>query len=292
MQAIERWSIKRLREGLRRGVYHSGSLTGAEGEEKGMGRIGHQVGLKASRGERPSLLLLVAAFAAVYLIWGSTYLAIRVGIETLPPFLMAGTRFLVAGSVLYIWARARGAASPERGDWRAALVTGAALLLVGNGLVGWAEQSVASGVAALLVATEPLWVVMLNWMLPGGERPGGRTFAGLAVGFVGVLMLVGAGATEGAVDPLSAGALFVAALSWAAGSLYSARVKGAASPLLAAGMQMLAGGALLIIVSGILGEWARFDAGAFRRARCWRGATSSSSVRSSASPPTVGCSGT
>lgn len=226
-----------------------------------MKRIMHQVGLKVRTGERPSLLLLVAAFAAVYLIWGSTYLAIRVGVETLPPFLMAGTRFLTAGSVLYIWARARGAAPPERGDWRTATITGAALLLVGNGLVTWAELSVASGVAALLIATEPLWVVMINWMLPGGERPGGRTFAGLAVGFVGVLMLVGGGTAGGAAHPLSTGALFAAALSWAAGSLYTARVKGSASPLLAIGMQMLAGGALLLVVSGALGEWATFEMG-------------------------------
>ena len=261
MQAIEHWSIEHLREGLRRGAYHSGGLTVAEGGGKGMGRIGHQVGLKTRKGARPSPLLVVAAFAAVYLIWGSTYLAIRVGIETLPPFLMAGTRFLLAGSVLYIWARARGAASPELRDWRAAAVTGAALLLVGNGLVTWAEQFVASGMAALLIATEPLWVVTINWALPGGERPGGRTFVGLAVGFVGVLMLVGAGAAEGAVHPLSTGALVVAALSWAAGSLYSVRVKGAASPLLAAGMQMLAGGALLVVASSILGEWATFAAG-------------------------------
>ncbi len=260
LRAIEHWSIERLREGLRRGIYHSGSLNVAEGEGNGMGQIRHQVGLKSRMGEEASPLLF-AAFAAVYLIWGSTYLAIRVGIETLPPFLMAGTRFLIAGSVLYIWARARGAVSPERRDWRAAAITGAALLLVGNGLVGWAEQFVASGFAALLIATEPLWVVMLNWVLPGGERPGGRTFAGLAVGFVGVLMLVGAGTAAGAVDPLSTGALVVAAFSWAAGSLYSARVKGTASPLLAAGMQMLAGGALLVVASGVLGEWATFDAG-------------------------------
>lgn len=261
MRAIEHWSIERLREGLRRGTYHRGSLNVAEGEGKGMDQIEHQVGLKSRMGEEASPLLVVAAFAAIYLIWGSTYLAIRVGIETLPPFLMAGTRFLIAGSVLYVWARARGAASPERRDWRAAAITGAALLLVGNGLVGWAEQFVASGFAALLIATEPLWVVMLNWALPGGERPGGRTFAGLAVGFVGVAVLVGAGTAAGAVDPLSTGALVVAALSWAAGSLYSARVKGTASPLLAAGMQMLAGGALLLVASGVLGEWATFDAG-------------------------------
>ncbi|MGH9941028.1 MAG: EamA family transporter [Pyrinomonadaceae bacterium] len=226
-----------------------------------MGQIEHQVGLKSNTGGRPSPLLVVAAFAAVYLIWGSTYLAIRVGVETLPPFLMAGAGFLAAGGVLYIWARARGAASPEHRDWRAALVTGTALLLVGNGLVFWAEQFVASGVTALLIATEPLWVVTLNWALPGGERPGGRTFAGLAVGFVGVLLLVGAAAAGGAVAPLGAGALVVAALSWAAGSLYSARVEGSVSPPLAAGMQMLVGGALLVVASGILGEWTTFDAG-------------------------------
>jgi drug/metabolite transporter (DMT)-like permease len=114
-------------------------------------------------GRDGSRVKVVVAFAAVYLIWGSTYLAIRFAVETLPPFLMAGVRFLVSGAALYLWARARGADAPTATHWRAATVVGAFLLLGGNGAVVWAEQRVPSGLAALLVATMPLWIVLLEW---------------------------------------------------------------------------------------------------------------------------------
>jgi len=135
--------------------------------------------------------LLVAAFAAVYVVWGSTYLAIKFAIETLPPFLMAGARFLIAGFILYVWARARGAERPSWLHWRTSLIVGALLLLIGNGGVVTAEHYIASGLAALLVATEPLWVVLLNWARPGGARPTGKVMLGLLTGFAGVWLLVG-----------------------------------------------------------------------------------------------------
>src|ERR1044072_2431727 len=141
--------------------------------------------------ESPSRMKLALAFAAVYVIWGSTYLAIRYAIETLPPLVMAGTRFMLAGAVLYLWARLRGAPKPNWINWRRALIIGGLLLLGGNGAVVIAEQRVPSGLAALLIATEPLMVVLLDWARPGGRRPGGRVSMGLALGLVGMFILVG-----------------------------------------------------------------------------------------------------
>lgn len=201
---------------------------------------------------------VILAFAAVYLIWGSTYLAIRFAIETLPPFLMAGARFLVAGTILYLWARRRHPA-PSRTNWRAAALIGALLLLIGNGGVVWAEQRIPSGLAALLVAVEPLWVVLLVWAR--GTPPGGRVLAGLAVGFAGLFLLISPGEVLGgdAVDMLGATVVVFAALSWAAGSVYAQRAPLPDSPLLSTGMQMLAGGSLLLLAGTATGEWNRLD---------------------------------
>lgn len=212
--------------------------------------------------EMPSRIKLVAAFAAVYLIWGSTYLAIRYALETLPPFLMAGTRFMVAGALLYAWARLREAPRPARKDWGAAAVIGGLLLLGGNGLVVWAEQRVPSGLAALLVATEPLWIVLLNWARPGGQRPSGKVALGLLIGFAGMVLLVGPEELAGGgrrVDTLGGTAVIMAALSWATGSIYSLRANLPKSALLAAAMQMIAGGMLLLVVGSVTGEWAKLD---------------------------------
>ena len=210
--------------------------------------------------ERPSRVKLVLAFAAVYVIGGSTYLAIRYAIETLPPLLMAGTRFILAGGVLYIWARLRGASSPDRFNWRAAAIIGALLLLGGNGAVVLAERSVPSGLAALLIATEPLIIVLLNWARTGGARPTGSVATGLALGLIGMVVLVGpsgiAGGSE--VSLGGAGLLMLATFSWAAGSLYAIRAKVAASPLMAAGTQMLSGGVLLLIAGLARGEASQF----------------------------------
>lgn len=192
---------------------------------------------------------LVLAFAALYTVWGSTYLAIRVAIETLPGFLMAGVRFLVAGAALYAYARLRGGARrPTAGEWRATAVVGALLLLGGNGGVVWAEQRVATGLASLIVATVPLWMVLLAWARPDGRRPSLGVGAGLALGTAGLVVLVGPGtlAGRGAVDGLGALVLLGSAVSWAAGSVYARGAALPPSPLLATGMQMLAGGVLLV----------------------------------------------
>src|SRR5437763_12100021 len=165
---------------------------------------------------------LITAFAAVYLVWGSTYLAIRFAVETLPPLLMAGARFVLAGAILLAWARLReGAAAPSRVEWRTGLISGTLLLLGGNGGVAWAEQRVPSGVAALLVAVVPLWMVLLGWLRPGGRRPRMPVFVGVGIGLVGLALLVGPDAIRhGGTDTMGALVLILASLSSAAGSLY------------------------------------------------------------------------
>ncbi|HEX8386319.1 MAG TPA: EamA family transporter [Rubricoccaceae bacterium] len=203
----------------------------------------------------PSRAALLAAFAALYVIWGSTYLAIRFAIETMPPFTMAGVRFLAAGAVLYAWSRARGASPPTRPQWKTAVVVGACLLLLGNGLVTWAELTVPSGVAALLVASVPMWMVVLDAVRPGGVRPRGAVVAGLALGLVGIVVLVGPVGFGGEpVDGLGALALCGAAFSWALGSVYQRSAPKADETLLNVGMQMLAGGVLLVLAGLAFGE--------------------------------------
>ena len=204
---------------------------------------------------KPPLAAVLAAFAALYIIWGSTYLGIRFAIETMPPFTMAGVRFLAAGAILYAGSRARGAVVPTRPQWRTAAVVGALLLLGGNGGVTWAEQRIPSGVAALLVASTPMWMVVLDALRPGGGRPGWAVVLGLLVGLVGILLLVGPRSLGGEpVDGLGALAVGGAALSWAIGSIYQRGAPKAESTLLNVGMQMLAGGALLLVVGLALGE--------------------------------------
>ncbi|HEV7785112.1 MAG TPA: drug/metabolite exporter YedA [Thermoanaerobaculia bacterium] len=205
---------------------------------------------------RASMLHITIALGAVYLIWGSTYLAIRFAIETIPPFLMAGTRYLTAGILIYGWSRLRGAPRPTLIQWRSALILGAFLLLVGNGAVVWAEQHVDSGLAALLISTEPLWIVILVWLRTGRKRPDWRVVAGLVMGFVGLMLLVRPG--SGSVNALGAGALVLASLSWAWGSIYGQRAPLPSSPLATTGMQMLSGGALLFLTSASTGEFSHF----------------------------------
>ncbi|GAC1517373.1 MAG: drug/metabolite exporter YedA [Gemmatimonadaceae bacterium] len=203
----------------------------------------------------PTRAKVIAAFLAIYLIWGSTYLAIRFAVETLPPFLMVGVRFLVAGTLLYAWSRLRGARAPTLIQWRSAAIIGGLLLMVGNGGVVWAEQRLPSGLTALLVVV-PFWMVVLEWVRPRGRRPSGAVLAGLALGLAGLALLVGPDAFHGVgtVDPVGAVVVVFASLAWAGGSLYSRSAPLPASPLLTTGMEMLAGGALLTIGAIALGE--------------------------------------
>jgi drug/metabolite transporter (DMT)-like permease len=205
---------------------------------------------------------LIAAFVAVYVIWGSTYLAIRFAVQTLPPLLMASARFILAGLIVLLWARFRdGEAWPTRGEWRVGWISGALLLLGGNGGVSWAEQRVPSGIAALLVAVVPVFMVLLEWLRPGGKRPSAAVFAGVGLGLVGLTLLVGPGVLRGGAraDTVGALVLVLASLSWAAGSLYTKFAPKTASGTKSTGTQMLAGGLALLLAAIVAGEPAQLD---------------------------------
>jgi drug/metabolite transporter (DMT)-like permease len=204
-----------------------------------------------------------AALVSVWAFWGGTYLAIRVVVRTMPPFLSASIRFLVAGALLYAFAIRRGDRDgdrPGRAQWLAATVIGGSLLLGGNGLVMWAEQTVPSGIAALIIASVPLWMALLD-RLVFGKRLSWLAVLGLAVGFGGLVLLVNP-AGGGRIDPAGAAALVVASLSWAAGSLYARHAPLPKRPLVGTGMEMLAGGMLLAFVGAARGEFAQLDSAA------------------------------
>ena len=202
------------------------------------------------------------ALIAIYLIWGSTYLAIRYVVETIPPFLGAGLRFITAGAALYAWRIAKGDPVPTRRQWRDAGIIGLLLLVGGNGLVSWAEQFVPSGIAALLISTVPIWMVVIESLRPGGEKPTVRAIIGLVLGFSGVALMIGPGELSsqiGALHPLGLIALPVAALLWSFGSVHSKSSDLPESTLMTTSVEMLVGSAGLFLVATLQGEWARFS---------------------------------
>lgn len=207
--------------------------------------------------------MLVTAFAALYLVWGSTYLAIRIIVETLPPFLMAALRFIIAGGLLLGFLRLRGEPWPNREQWRTAALVGTLLLFGGNGLVSWAEQTVASGLASLILATTPLWFVAMEWLPPWRKTPATSTILGLLLGFSGICFLVSAHPSESAATPewSWAGilALLTACVSWTSGSLVQRRAGWAASPGMNAAAQMICGAGSLLIAGTLTGEWSRLE---------------------------------
>lgn len=204
---------------------------------------------------------LVAAFAAVYLLWGSTYLAIRFAVESLPPMLMIGARYLVAGGLLLVWARWRHGDRPSAQDWRSSAASGTLMLAGGNGAVVWAAQRVPSGIVALLVAVVPIWMVLLDWMLPAGRRPRAPVFAGLALGLVGLLLLIGPSSMRGkmGIDPASVVVLLAGSLAWAVGSLLTQRAPRPTSGTVGSSIQMLAGGSVATLLAVFRGEPAQLD---------------------------------
>jgi drug/metabolite transporter (DMT)-like permease len=216
----------------------------------------------ASRGQ------IAAAFASIYIIWGSTYLAIRYAIQTIPPFLMGATRFLISGALLYLWARYRGAQKPTRLHWRNAVIAGGFLLLGGNGAVMWAEQVVPSGLTALLVSILPFWLVIIEWVRPPRRRPNVAVLIGLVLGFVGIVVLVGPSdlGGHGNVSPVGAMVLMLGSLSWAIGSFWSRDAQLPESGILTTGMEMLGGGALLLVVGAFTREFSHLDVHAVSRA--------------------------
>ena len=210
---------------------------------------------------RASRSQILAAFASIYIIWGSTYLAIRYAVQTIPPFLMGGLRFVISGALLYAWSRYRGAARPSRIHWRNAIIAGGFLLVGGNGAVVWAEQFVPSGMTALLVSILPFWLVIIEWVRPPRRRPATAVLIGLIIGFIGIVVLVGPGnlGGHGDVRPIGAVVLILGSLSWAIGSFFSRDAELPQSGLLTTGMEMLGGGALMLVVGAVSGEFSHFE---------------------------------
>ncbi|MBE0644725.1 MAG: drug/metabolite exporter YedA [Bacteroidetes bacterium] len=203
---------------------------------------------------------ILLAFAAVYVIWGSTYLGIRFAIETIPPFLMAGARFFIAGAVLFLWLRLRGVPGPTARQWRSMAIIGFLLIGAGNGAVSWAEQTLPSGLTALIIALIPLWFVTIEWF-QNAIRPTLEVVLGLALGLIGMIVLIDPAriTDSGHPDLIGTAVVVSGTIAWALGSMYSRKAEHPSRPLLGTAMQMLTGGALLLVVSVVTGEAASFD---------------------------------
>jgi drug/metabolite transporter (DMT)-like permease len=202
------------------------------------------------------------ALLALYIVWGSTYLAIRFAVDTIPPFMHASLRFLISGAILYAWRRMAGDPAPTAGNWRSTAIVGTALLLGGNGLVAWAEQTVPSGIAALMVSTAPFWMVLFESMRTGGSKPTWQAILGLFIGFGGVFLLIGPAEIMGgehSFDTFGVILLLLAALFWSMGSIYARGADMPKSTLLSTGMQMLTGAVSLFLVSLVKGEFNGFS---------------------------------
>jgi drug/metabolite transporter (DMT)-like permease len=216
------------------------------------------------------LSLVIAAFAIVYVIWGSTYLGIRYAVESIPPFLMAGARHFAAGLLLFGFAVARGAKTPTLLQWRDAAVAGTLMLVIGNGGVTWAEQLIPSGIAALLVALTPVWMVLIDWARPGGVRPRALVGIGLAVGLAGVVLLArkqlnGHGSAYG----WGVAALLAASICWALGSVFNRTARKPESAFLGVALQMITGGGMLFAISFMQGEAKQFSFAQVTALSCW-----------------------
>jgi drug/metabolite transporter (DMT)-like permease len=211
-------------------------------------------------GQQPNKLKILAAFVAVYFIWGTTYLAIKYAIETIPPFMMMGMRSLLAGIVLYGWGRLRGDTNVVRKQIPSLVFIGALFFLIGHGALAWAQQTVPSGVAALLVSSEPIIIALFEPFFTREGRVGKRTVLGMFIGISGIVVLVlPQGLNFENVNLLGSFGILIGASSWASGAIYSRVAKLPRSPLITGGLQLLFGGMLLIIMSFILGEWADFN---------------------------------
>jgi drug/metabolite transporter (DMT)-like permease len=221
-------------------------------------------GLRTASQPPPSRARLALGFAAVYVIWGSTYLGIRMAIETIPPFLMAGVRFLLAGALLYAWVRIqRRGPAPTAAHWGRTLLIGGLLFLAGNGAVVWAELYVPSGLVALLVGMVPLWMVLVDWLMGTGSRPGPLLIVGLLWGLFGVGVLASANGLSGPGSALIPALVVMAGgVTWSLGSIWSKTLELPPQPGLATAMAMLGGGALLLLLGALTGEVGRFDPGA------------------------------
>lgn len=216
---------------------------------------------QASAARPASALMIWAGLITLYLVWGSTYLGIRLAIDSMPPYLMIAVRFFVAGGLLFGWSLVKGdvrAAPPTKREWLDSLIVGTLLLCGGMGLVAWAELTLPTGIVALLVALMPAWVVVLGRVF-FGERLVPLVVVGIVIGLVGVAVLVGP-STSGSLDPSGLAAVLVSPILWGSGSLYAAhRARLPKAPLLASGMQMLCAGVVALLIALVIGEWQQFD---------------------------------
>ena len=236
--------------------------------------------MRSARGDSSLSLAVAGNLLIIYILWGSTYLAIRLALDTLPPFLSAATRFLIAGALMvgFLWLRGRFSNSPSaklepvrKEHWRSAAIIGGLLLFGGNGLVVQSEQYIDSGVAAVLIAAVPIWMNLLE-ALATRRRPSALVIAGVVAGFAGVVVLIAPVNGLAAINPLGVGLAVIAAMSWATGSIYSRSAPMPRSGLLGTGMEMLAGGAILVVAGIVTGELGRthpaqFSPGTRRRDR-------------------------
>jgi drug/metabolite transporter (DMT)-like permease len=197
------------------------------------------------------------AYLIVCVFWGSTYLAIKIGVTELPPFLFAGLRFLIGGLVLLAIARVLRDPLPRRGDWKTLAIVGLMLLAGGNAFVVWSEQYVASGIASIFVVTVAMWTALFDAIIPGGQSElNWKVIAGLFLGFLGTLLLIGATPAEiMAADKRGPIALTIASASWSLGTVYAKRHPTTASPYMGAAFQMIVGGTAVALVGTLLGEW-------------------------------------
>lgn len=216
---------------------------------------------------RPPLWKLLLAFAVIYLVWGSTFLAIRVGVREVPPLLLAAMRFLVAGSVLYAWTRLRGTPAPTRREWVAASAMGALVFLFDYGLVFWAEQRVPSGITAVVLATIPVFIGLFEIAILRTQRLTIRLGLALLVGVGGVVVLLGRSASfvEAPIDRAGAAALLVAAFSWSLATVLNRKVQLPRSKAMSAAAQMTSGGVQLLLAATVAGEFSRFHFGVVSR---------------------------
>jgi drug/metabolite transporter (DMT)-like permease len=219
---------------------------------------------------RPHRWKILLAFAIIYFVWGSTFLAIRVGVREVPPFLLAGMRFFAAGVVLYAWMRAKGTASPTRREWLAASLLAVLIFVLDYGLLFWAEQRVPSGIAAVMMATIPVFMALAEILFLRTQRLTLRLGFALLVGIAGVAVLVSRSANLGdrAVNPSGAVALVVAAISWSVAAILTRKLPLPESKVMSSGAQMLVGGILLTLTAAALGEFKGFDVQAVS-SRAW-----------------------
>jgi len=212
------------------------------------------------------------ALLALYIVWGSTYLAIRFSVETIPPFLHASIRFLISGAILFLWRRAAGDAIPTKSNWKSAAIVGTLLLLGGNGLVALAEKNIPSGIAALVISTSPFWLVLFESLRSGGTKPNWQSIIGLVIGFGGVFLLIGPEEITGSeqqFNTFSVILLLIAPFLWSLGSIYARGADMPKSTLISTGMQMLAGSVALFVVSVVTGELNGFSFGEVSMRSWW-----------------------